>query len=321
MLLCLVCRGRADAATFKSKWIIHFINEQGLDEAGVDEQGLFREFVEVSCQKIFDPDMNLFARTEEQRMYPCSESQLGGSVSQEHLNLFHLAGRLFGRTVFEGIVADLPFANFFLCKLLHGHAFLDDLQSLDPALYKNLIFVKHYEGDVEDLCLTLAVDEEVFGQSTTVDLEPGCASLPFASTCSIHYILRVCLPARRSSAVGQSAGSVHVDASCESQTLHGDGCLRRGRASTVTNQNRTHYVHLMARYYMNDRISKQSRAFATGFKEIIPDRWLRIFSTPAQLQRLVRARLLDLELEDDLGPGSAFRGSADSHRSFDPLGC
>ena len=85
-----VYRGRADAATFKSKWIIHFINEQGLDEAGVDEQGLFREFVEVSCQKIFDPDMNLFARTEEQRMYPCSESQLGGSVSQEHLNLFHL---------------------------------------------------------------------------------------------------------------------------------------------------------------------------------------------------------------------------------------
>ena len=65
----------------------------------------------------------------------------------------------------------------------------------------------------------------------------------------------------------------------------------RGRASTVTNQNRTHYVHLMARYYMNDRISKQSRAFATGFKEIIPDRWLRIFSTPAQLQRLVRAHL------------------------------
>ena len=88
----------------------------------------------------------------------------------------------------------------------------------------------------------------------------------------------------------------------------------------MTNQNRTHYVHLMARYYMNDRISKQSRAFATGFKEIIPDRWLRIFSTPAQLQRLVRARLLNLELEDDL-TGSAFRGSADSHRSFDPLAC
>ena len=45
--------------------------------------------------------------------------------------------------VFEGIIADLPFAHFFLAKLLHGHAFIDDLQSLDPDLYKQLIFVKH----------------------------------------------------------------------------------------------------------------------------------------------------------------------------------
>ena len=130
-------------------------------------------------------------------------------VTQQAL-IASAAGRLFGRTVFEGIVADLPFANFFLCKLLHGHAFLDDLQSLDPALYKNLIFVKHYEGDVEDLCLTLAVDEEVFGQSTTVDLEPGCAPA-VREHLFILYVLRVCLPARCS-----CAGFVHGYASCES---------------------------------------------------------------------------------------------------------
>ena len=47
-------------------------------------------------------------------------------------------------------------------KLLHGHAFLDDLQSLDPGLYKNLIFVKHYDGDVEDLCLTFAGAKNTF---------------------------------------------------------------------------------------------------------------------------------------------------------------
>jgi hypothetical protein len=40
--------------------------------------------------------------------YPCEKS----AVNPEHLRLFDLAGRLFGRTVFEGIVADLPFANF-----------------------------------------------------------------------------------------------------------------------------------------------------------------------------------------------------------------
>lgn len=42
------------------------------------------------------------------RRYPCEKS----AINPEHLRLFELAGRLFGRTVFEGIVADLPFANF-----------------------------------------------------------------------------------------------------------------------------------------------------------------------------------------------------------------
>ena len=61
--------GLVDSLAFKSTWKIHFINEQGLDEAGIDENGLFREFVEVACQQIFHPDLNLFSRTEEdQRM-------------------------------------------------------------------------------------------------------------------------------------------------------------------------------------------------------------------------------------------------------------
>eukprot|EP01047_Picozoa_sp_COSAG01_P061811 COSAG01_NODE_7770_length_3065_cov_1.949427_6_plen_160_part_00 len=119
----------------------------------------------VCGRQVFHPDLNLFSRTEDQRMYPCVAS----GINPEHLRLFHLAGRcggrcvllcgrfgwdfprkllflsrniegataagrLFGRTVFEGIVADLPFANFMLAKLLHGHAFRDDLQSLDAQL-------------------------------------------------------------------------------------------------------------------------------------------------------------------------------------------
>jgi hypothetical protein len=59
------------------------------------------------------------------------------------------------------------------------------------------------------------------------------------------------------------------------------------KTSGVFLQNRTSYIHLMADYYMNGRIREQCRAFTVGFKEVIPDRWLRIFSTPAQLQRLV----------------------------------
>ena len=58
-----------------------------------------------------------------------------------------------------------------LDQLLHGHAFLDDLQSLDPDLYKNLLFVKHYAGDADDLALSFAVDEDCLGTTVTVDLK------------------------------------------------------------------------------------------------------------------------------------------------------
>ena len=40
---------------------------------------------------------------------------------------------------------------------------MDDLASLDPELYKGLIFLKHYKGNFEDLSLnfTIAVEGEL----------------------------------------------------------------------------------------------------------------------------------------------------------------
>lgn len=33
---------------------------QGLEEAGIDEHGVFKEFLEDIIKKAFDPDLNLF---------------------------------------------------------------------------------------------------------------------------------------------------------------------------------------------------------------------------------------------------------------------
>ena len=41
-----------------------------------------------------------------------------------------------------------------------GDCTLDDLASLDPELYQGLIFLKHYQGNPEDLSLNFAVTEE-----------------------------------------------------------------------------------------------------------------------------------------------------------------
>ena len=36
------------------------MNEQGLDEAGIDQDGVFKEFLEETIAKVFDPSLNLF---------------------------------------------------------------------------------------------------------------------------------------------------------------------------------------------------------------------------------------------------------------------
>ena len=57
------------------------------------------------------------------------------------------------------------YREHFFISLLTGHdhtslySYFDEMCSSDPELYKNLTYVKHYEGDVEDLGLTFSFDQ------------------------------------------------------------------------------------------------------------------------------------------------------------------
>ena len=39
---------------------VKFVNDLGLDEAGIDQDGVFKEFLEEIIKKVFNPDSNLF---------------------------------------------------------------------------------------------------------------------------------------------------------------------------------------------------------------------------------------------------------------------
>lgn len=78
----------------------------------------------------------------------------------------------------QGIVLDVRLASFFLSQILGQtqstfYSYLDDLPSLDEELYRSLMYVKRYDGDVADLCLTFSTTEECFGTVLTRDLIPG----------------------------------------------------------------------------------------------------------------------------------------------------
>ncbi|KAJ6656720.1 hypothetical protein lerEdw1_003607 [Lerista edwardsae] len=169
---------------------VKFVNDLGVDEAGIDQDGVFKEFLEEIIKKVFDPALNLFKTTSgDERLYPSPTSY----IHENYLQLFEFVGKMLGKAVYEGIVVDVPFASFFLSQLLgHHHSVfyssVDELPSLDYEFYKNLTSIKRYDGDTSDLGLTLSYDEDVMGQLVCHELVPGGKTIPVTNENKISYI-------------------------------------------------------------------------------------------------------------------------------------
>uniref|UniRef100_A0A8C7DS45 Ubiquitin-protein ligase E3B n=1 Tax=Naja naja TaxID=35670 RepID=A0A8C7DS45_NAJNA len=161
---------------------VKFVNDLGMDEAGIDQDGVFKEFLEEIIKKVFDPALNLFKTTSgDERLYPSPTAY----IHENFLQLFEFVGKMLGKAIYEGIVVDVPFASFFLSQLLgHHHSIfyssVDELPSLDSEFYKNLTSIKRYEGDTSDLGLTLSYDEDVMGQLVCHELVPGGRPSPIS---------------------------------------------------------------------------------------------------------------------------------------------
>lgn len=79
------------------------------------------------------------------------------------------------QALYENMLVELPFAGFFLSKLLGTSADVDihHLASLDPEVYRNLLFLKSYEGDVEELGLNFTVVNNDLGEAQVRTARPG----------------------------------------------------------------------------------------------------------------------------------------------------
>ena len=66
-------------------------------------------------KKVFDPGLNLFCATSDERLYPSPLSHM----TDNHLSLFEFVGKMIGKAVYEGIVVDVPFASFFMSQVVH----------------------------------------------------------------------------------------------------------------------------------------------------------------------------------------------------------
>ena len=171
---------------------VNFINEFGVPEAGIDGGGLFKDFLLRICREAFSPICGLFRVTPDERLYPSPASVTAPTWGPSHLARFEFLGLLLGKALYEGVLVELPFAGFFLSKLLGHGAGLNDLATLDRELYNNLCYLKGYDGDFADLGLCFALDTEGVqggaGGPQTVELIPGGRDLSVTAGNALRYV-------------------------------------------------------------------------------------------------------------------------------------
>lgn len=162
---------------------VQFINEFGRAEEGIDAGGLFKEYLNSLSAVVFDPNYGLFNLSEEHCLYPNPESAL--FVGDDHLQLYFIVGRILGRAIFDKIVIEPQFAEFFLRKMLGKQNFVEDLRSLNREMHNNLQFLKTYKGNFHDLSLYFTVAKH---DGSEVELLPGGRDLEVTSENKIKYI-------------------------------------------------------------------------------------------------------------------------------------
>ncbi|KAF8182521.1 HECT-domain-containing protein [Pholiota molesta] len=167
---------------------ITFIDQFGQEEAGIDGGGVFKEFFTSLCKEVFDTDRGLWLANKKNELYPNPHAY---ATEAHSLNWYRFIGRILGKAMYEGILVDVAFAGFFLARWLGRQSFLDDLSSLDPDLYNGLIFLKHYNGNPEDLSLNFTMAIEEFGVTKTVDLIPNGSNIAVTRENRLTYIYLV----------------------------------------------------------------------------------------------------------------------------------
>lgn len=95
-----------------------------------DISSITAEFLEETLKRVFDPSLNLFRLTSEERLYPSPTS----SMTENHLQLFEFTGKMLGKAVYEVSVCCL----ILKLAMTYGGA-------CNVAVTSKLIFMPHMQ--------------------------------------------------------------------------------------------------------------------------------------------------------------------------------
>ena len=168
---------------------ITFVDQFGTPEAGIDGGGVTKEFLTSVTAEAFSHDegnLRMFTSSETNLLFPDpvavdglreSMRRLGLSEADQEwrenisklLKRFEFLGRIVGKCLYEGILLDLAFAGFFLLQWPSASSgesntykgSVNDLRDMDEELYKGMLRLKNYPGDVSELGIDFTINDQV----------------------------------------------------------------------------------------------------------------------------------------------------------------
>jgi ubiquitin-protein ligase E3 C len=169
------------------KWKITFVDKLGNKEVGIDSGGLFKEFIYKLSEEAFSNKVNLFVESETGFLLPNKNAY---KFNYNYKDAYKFLGFITGKALIENVKIYPNFSPIFLNNILEIENSFNDMKSYDFELYKNLVNLKNYEGNVEkDLNLYFSLSENE-GKRNINLIENG-ENIPVTNNNKLLYIKKV----------------------------------------------------------------------------------------------------------------------------------
>lgn len=141
---------------FRKPLKVKFVNEPGIDEGGVK-----KEFFQLLIKQLFDPAYTMFTYSNDSRLY-----WFNGNTFESTLK-FELIGILMGIAIYNQVILDMHFPMACYKKLLNMQPNIKDMYELMPEVAQSLEYILNTdEPDLENLLYqTFTVELDVFGET------------------------------------------------------------------------------------------------------------------------------------------------------------
>ena len=114
-----------------------------IDEEGIDQGGLKKEFFMLLTRQIFNEKNNLFTYYNKSHLFWFNIN----INSEEEKIKYELIGIILGLSIYNGIILDIKFPLIIYKKLLQIEPSLEDIKEIDIELYNNFMFLLNCEDE------------------------------------------------------------------------------------------------------------------------------------------------------------------------------